>query len=270
MKQPGQKPENPDPKVEIIPSEKPQQISEEVVLDANTGKLVEAPAAPSISTEEIRKLQATVAYQARQNERIQRELQEAMHTIRNRPAEAPAEKPQEVDEIDRVAQTDWKRGVSMLAEREAEKKFKALMDQEKTRNEQEFAKQRTISQLEREKAWVLERTPSLSDENSEEFRGYYNTYNQMLQEDPSLAANPRAPRLIYYEWKDRQKVDPDPKEIERLKRVAGGQVPQARGTSGSKTIRLTEDELELCKKKGISPAVYAQMKEANYKEGVTA
>ena len=96
----------------------------------------------------------------------------------------------------------------------------------------------------------------------------------MLTEDPTLVQNPYAPRLVYNEWRDGSSEEtagakPDP-EKERLKRVAGGVSPQGRPSSQPKTIRLTQAEVDMCKDKGISPAVYASMKEANFKEGVTA
>jgi hypothetical protein len=148
-----------------------------------------------------------------------------------------------------------------------------LAEQEKERNER--ARQQTeMSILEREKNWVIEQEPSLNDESSEQFRGFYATYNRLVQEDPTLLKNPRAPRLVYREWKAEAKAEGRPEgndpEKERLKRVAGGVSPQGRPVSSPNTIKLTQKEVDFCKEKGISPAVYASMKDANLKEGVTA
>ena len=94
----------------------------------------------------------------------------------------------------------------------------------------------------------------------------------MVSEDPTLLQNPRAPRLVYHEWKASNVPEPvqtDP-EKERLKRVAGGVSPQGRTTSKPNTIKLTQEEVDFCTKNEISPAMYAKMKETNFKEGVTA
>lgn len=290
MTKPPAKAEKLQEEVEILPSEtETPQPATEVELDVSTGKPVESRSAePSVSAEEFRKLQARYEYQARQFERSQREMQEQLTKLRNvpQPVISPTEKPSveedvyglSKEELTQLGQSDWTKPVKMMAERIAEKKaeekFKALMaEQEKQRKELE--RQQTSSNiLEREKAWVLEKAPSLNDESSEDFRGFYATYNRMIQEDPTLLQNPRAPRLVYWEWKNdssketaTQSVDP---EKERLKRIAGGISPQGRPSASQKTIKLTQDEVDFCKEKGISPAVYASMKEANFKEGVTA
>jgi hypothetical protein len=273
-----------EPPVEVIPTETKQpQPAAEVELDT-TGKPVSRSQDTSVSAEEFKKMQARLEYQSRQFERAQRELVEKMEELR-RPAPVinPTEKPENDDlyglnkeYLNQIGQSDWTQPVKLMAEKIAEKKaeekFKALMaEQEKIQIERQ--RQLTNAQiLERERNWVLEQEPSLNDETSDQFRGLYATYNRMIQEDPSLVQNPRAPRLVYYEWKAETKkgeVAPDP-EKERLKRVAAGVSPQGRSSSPQKTIRLTQDEVDFCKEKGISPAVYAQMKEANFKEGVSA
>ena len=272
----------------IIDEKQPQPVAE-VELDASTGKPVEAPkpAESTVSTEEFRKLQARYEYQARQFERSQRELQNELHQLRNIPQPAiHAEKPSEddvyglnKDDLNQMGQQDWTKPVRLMAEKIAEKKaeekIKSFFEAQEKRQQEVVRQQMTTNILEREKQWVLEQEPSLNDESSEQFRGFYATYNRLIQEDPTLLQNPRAPRLVYREWKADSKpvtapaeaVDP---ERERLKRVAGGVSPQGRPASTPKTIKLTQDEVDFCQNKGISPAVYASMKDANFKEGVTA
>jgi hypothetical protein len=182
------------------------------------------------------------------------------------------------DELNQIGQADWTKPVQMMIEKGAEKKAREIVkeilaEQEKQRTEQ-YRQQTEMSILEREKNWVIEQEPSLNDESSEQFRGFYATYNRLVQEDPTLLKNPRAPRLVYREWKAEAKAEGRPEandpEKERLKRVAGGVSPQGRPVSSPNTIKLTQKEVDFCKEKGISPAVYASMKDANLKEGVTA
>lgn len=277
--------------VEIIAGEvKQPNPVKEVELDAQTGKPVEhvRPAEPSVSAEEFRKMQARYEYQARQFERSQRELQEQLSQLRNVPQPViHTEKPSEEDvyglskdDLNQMGQQDWTKPVKLMAEKIAEKKAEEKIktffaEQERLRQEQ-IRQQITTNILEKERQWVLEQEPSLNDESSEQFRGFYATYNRMIQEDPMLVQNPRAPRLVYREWKaDAQKSVSTPTEFadpekERLKRIAAGVSPQGRPVSSAKTIKLTQEEVDFCSSKGISPAVYASMKDANFKEGVSA
>ena len=288
LPKPGQ-PEKNEPEVEILASETKQpQPTAEVELDAGTGQVI-APrqAEPSVSAEEFRKLQARYEYQARQFERSQREFQDQLSQLRNVPQPArPAEKPSEddvyglnKDDLNQMGQTDWTKPVRLMAEKIAEKKaeekIKSFFAEQEKRQQEQVRQQMTTNILEREKQWVLEQEPSLNDESSDQFRGFYATYNRLIQEDPTLLQNPYAPKVVYREWEaDSKKVTAtvesvDP-EKERLKRVAGGVAPQGRPVTTQKTIKLTQDEVDFCKDKGISPAVYASMKDANFKEGVSA
>lgn len=262
------------------------QPATEVELDASTGKpVVASKPAETSSAEEIRKMQARFEYRERQAERRERELMERIEKLSvPQPVISPAEKPSEEevyglkkDYLNQIGQTDWTQPVKLMAEKIAEqiaeKKFKEFSEAQEKQRQEQVKLQTTAQILEREKNWVLEQEPSLNDESSEEFRGFYATYNEMMKEDPTLIQNPRAPRLVYREWKSKVPT-PAPvvidQEKERLKRVAGGVAPQGRPTPVQKTIRLTQEEVDFCTEKGISPAVYAKMKDANFKEGVTA
>jgi len=281
-----EKSEKNEPQVEIIPAEKQPQPAPEVEVDISSGQPVPSkPAEPSVSAEDFRKMQARYEYQARQFERSQRELQERLDRMASVPQPVHPEKPVEndiyglnKDELNQLGANDWTKPVQMMSEKIAAKiaetKIKEFFEEREKKQAEQLRQQTSTNILEREKNWVIEQEPSLNDETSEQFRGFYATYNRLIQEDPTLLQNPRAPRLVYREWKaeakapDRQDaLDP---EKERLKRVAGGIAPQGRPVSNPKSIKLTQDEVDFCKEKGISPAVYASMKDANLKEGVTA
>jgi hypothetical protein len=284
------KPEKSEVPVEIIPAETKQpQPAHEVELDGAGQIVPPKPAEHSVSAEDFRKMQARYEYQARQFERSQRELQEQIQSLRSVPQPViHTEKPAEndvyglnKDELNQLGQNDWTKPVQMMSEKIAAKiaseKIKEFFEEREKKQAEQLRQQTSMSTLEREKQWVIEQEPSLNDETSEQFRGFYATYNRLIQEDPTLLQNPRAPRLVSREWKAEAKVpetaagvQPVDPEKERLKRVAGGVAPQGRPVSNPKTIRLTQDEVDFCQNKGISPAVYASMKDANFKEGVTA
>lgn len=286
---PGKPETQPDDPIQVVASEKPQQKpAEEIQFDAETGKPVQAePNQTSFSAEDLKKLEARLEYQRRQDKK---ELMDALSRLQSTPAPAqPAEKSNletktkyglDKNYLNQMGQTDWTRPVEEIAEtiadKRAEEKFKSLMEKEQTRQREELSKQNTINQLERSKQWVLDRTPTLNDESSEEFKGFYQTYNTLLQEDPSLISNPHAPKIVWTEWQERSKATQTPTnlEAERLKRVAAGASPQGRPVQASrKTYSLTQEEIDMCKEKNLSPAVYAQMKElgpTGFKEGITA
>lgn len=285
------KPEKPnEPPVEIVAGEivTPQPASE-VELDVTTGKLVETPkpVESSVNVEELRKAQARYEYQARQLERSQRELQEELTRFRAipQPVKSPTEKPSEGDiyglnrvELEALGKEDWTTPVRMMAEKIADRRFDErikVYEVEREKQNQERVRQQAVANLyEKERLWVLKQDASIDDETSESFKGFYETLNQMIQEDPTLLQNPRYPRLVYREWKTESSTPIKPKEVnleeERLRRVAGGVAPQGRPSLAQKTIKLTQEEVDLCREKGISPAVYASIKDANLKEGVTA
>lgn len=268
------KAEKKDDPIEIIKSEPTTKIGEEIEIDATTGKPVETTVSvPSISPDEIKKMQARIEYQARQNEKMMREMQETMQRF-NKPV--PAEKPvvsEDFDQdLDAIARTNYQKAIKIQAERVAESKFNSLMEEREKKQAEQFKTESRARQLEMSKARVLKDYPSLSDETSDEYKVYLATFNQLYNEDPDLKTNSRAPEIVMYEMEKRMKAaqTPEQKENERLRRVAGGAAPQGKAVSTQKTIKLTQSELDMCKSKGISPATYAQMKEANFKEGVTA
>ena len=67
-----------------------------------------------------------------------------------------------------------------------------------------------------------------------------------------------------------KRIDVNP-EIERLKRVAAGAAAPTRSNSDSNKIMLTQDEINMCKRSGISVEAYARTKKLGpsaLKEGV--
>lgn len=259
---------------------------EEVVeLDASTGKPVEITKSsePSVSPEELKKIQARIEYQARQIERAQRDFDERVRQFNQQAVKpAQAEKPVERDgdfdeELHQIAQVNYQKAIRIQAQREAEKiaeqKFKQLMEerdrQVKVQNEQ----MSIANALEQSKNKVLSKYPSLNDETSDEFRSYYQVYSEELSRDPYLVRNPRGPELVMREWEDRKSSAKNPAadlERERLERIQATSSPQGRPATSKKTIKLTQDEIDMCNKRGISPQTYAQVKEMNLKEGVSA
>lgn len=273
------KTEKKEPEVKIIPSETPQE-KEKVTIDAETGKPLEtpAPAPASVSPDDFKKALNTFGYELRkQRQEFEQALQRIAPAYRPAPAVEKVEPQPDFDpEMDVVAKTNYQKAIKMMAAKEAEtiaeKKIKSFMEARDKEQQVNFQNQQIVNQRERSIAWALERTPSLNDETSDEYKSYRATFDKMLTEDPSLKFNPLAARVVWHEWKTGtvKETPAQNQEAERLKRVVAGAVPQGRQTSGKKTYQLTQDELEFCEINKLSPARYAERKEANFKEGVVA
>lgn len=239
-----------DPQIEISQADQPKQDSE------------------------FTKYRNRMEYQFRQYEKTTRELSEAtrrMNEFMAKQATQREEVEQEPeDEIDRIAQKDWKKGVSLVMENVLkEREARQLAAAEQTRKQQ---------QLEESKRKVLEQFPQLNDEHSDEAR----TYLEVLNEDQSLLTDPRGPEIAMYRMKERfqreGRILPHEKpiierEVMRQTRTQATSVPVGRAAQNEQTkIVVTQSEKELCEANGIPLDKYVQMRNMDsqkFKEGVS-
>lgn len=258
-----------EPEVDIKPSEPTVEDTTEIVLDENTGKPVvdTQHVAPSYK-EEMDRLRNQLFYEQRQAEKRQAERLEQI--LRSHQPVKP-EREEQVDELDQIAQQDWKKAVAMLAEKEAEKKLAAYKEQMKQETDTRRVQEAAMAAEERSKQKVLKEFPDLMDENSAVFKSYMQVFNRESLEDPSFLVNPRKHEIVASQLRGQtfQAVNP---EIDRLKRVAAGSTTSTRQVSTGNRISLTQEEIDLCDKSNIPYAVYAKNKDllakGGYKEGV--
>jgi len=250
-------------KVEIVPDPEPEA---EATIDV-TPKQEEPPASVQAApSEDFVKLRNRMEYQNRQLEKASRELAEANRRVeemasRFRPlGENPSEPD---DEIDKVAVKDWKKGVKLVMD-------DYLKEREKQRAEEEYARQ-VQTELDASRRRVLDRYPSISDENSPEARAYIDIVN----ESPELHRNPHGPELAMYRMEERlrrQKSTPVDDEIARRARVSAVSTPPGRVTSTETRHVLTQSEKQFCDRESIPYDIYIKNREAGsqkFREGVS-
>lgn len=222
----------------------------------------------------ILKMERRLEYQARQFEKGIRQMNEMVQNMSaNRTVQTqtqPGRSTVDEDDLDKIAEQDWKKAVEILADRRAKK---IIEEQENVRKQKE--QQATVQdELAKSKARVLKECPEIEDESSMEAQ----TYIQVINEDPKLLSNPRGPELAMYRMRDLlarktpETSDSIEKEIARRTRVASAYV--APGTRpSSNQIVLTKSEQQYCDSHKIPYDQYAKMKsydQTRLKEGVDA
>jgi hypothetical protein len=181
------------------------------------------------------------------------------------------EQESQLDELDKLAQTDWKAAVGRIAE----EKFKQLSTVEKQQIKEATQQQETAQLMEKNSQFVVSRHPELEDETSEKSQ----LYQSILKNNPRLITSPDGPLLVMYEMetelrKQGYDVDGNIKtrveaEKERITRVTASTLPSSRVTVTGNKIVLTREQREFCDQNGISYEDYARtLKNSGGKEGV--
>lgn len=248
------------PEVVVVPSEEIKKPEVELNLEPQQ----ETPA-----PDPTEKLRNQMFYEMRQQEKkILAAQKQMLDDFVQRMSGNP--QPQKVreqldefdEEVERVAQTDWRKAVDMRAEKKAdelfEKKMKAQEDEKKST---EF-RQNTLRIEARGRDKVITEFPDIVDESTPAFKAYMDIYNREVNEDPYFMNNPRKHDIILPELREKMKSKPiemNP-EIDRLKRVAAGSITPTRQNTESNKIMLTQEEITMCKRSGIPIETYARTK----------
>lgn len=224
--------------------------------------------------DQILKLHRRMEYQARQFERAMEQIKSLSEKL-STPAPQAAPKPDsEVDEVDEIAQRDWKRGVKMVVRPEIEQTVEEILtkrDQERLKK-QEVETAQTLQQ--KSMATVYEAHPEIEDEDSE----FTRAYTQVLNEDPYLRNNPLGPELAMARAERRLnsagkiKGEVTETNAQRVTRVQSSYAPAGRTPSTGKSNILTTEEKRICDEKGIKYEEYTKMRSLNqndYRNGVT-
>jgi hypothetical protein len=248
----------------VIEGVEPQEELTQVVVDLDkkpVSKQADQPKEPPKPQQDFSKLNNTIAYQTRQLEKAMRELDEMRKQIASRPVQtAPASEP--ADEIDEIAQKDWKQGVKRVVLPEVQAEIKQEFErreQERQKKEREAAAE---AELDRSKKRVMERYPTVEEEGSEEQR----VYLEVLNEDKSLLSNIHGPEIAMYRMEDRLRqmgrtpsslkpiVD---REVNRLARAGASSVVGHQASPNGK-ITLSKEQREFCDHYNIPYEQYAK------------
>lgn len=272
----------PEPDVEIADEEEletPGAVSQVVPDDMETEKPVvkqeekkiETPKPqPQVPSPEISKLNNTIAYQTRQLERAMKELAEVRQQMA-KPQNLPRPEGVQPDEIDEIAQKDWKLGVKRVVEKDIEAKVQELFQKREEAQAELNRRNAAESELDKSKKRVIERYPNIEDTSTEESK----LYLEVINEDNSLLRNIHGPEIAMYRMEERMKqrgiVPPSvrpvvDREAQRLARVGASSVIGR--TNGTKTFDLTMEQKEFCKHHNISQDVYKKHLKNNFRDGV--
>lgn len=260
--------------------ESPERVEEEVIIEPPLAKeqidvtpqQKEQPKPVISNDDKIEKMHKRMEYQARQFERAMNEIKNLAEKITTvQPKQAPEPQVEE-DEVDRVAQSDWKKGVKMVVTPEIERTVEELLNK-REQARLEAQKAQTAQQVrEKSMARVLEDHPEIEDEDSE----FTRVYTSVLNEDPNLLSNPLGPELAMARAEKRLSKNSatinTETNSERVARVKAVYAPQGKQPSDSKRIVLTAEEKRICDEKGINYADYTKMRgltQANFREGVS-
>ena len=164
-----------------------------------------------------------------------------------------------LDELDKMAQTDWKGAVRKLARQEAEALRK--IDQQKIQLDTAERERKQIL-VENERR-VLERYPELNESTSEHSQIWWDKLNQ----NPRWRTSPDGPILVMREMEDElrnrgydigQKVTKAvSQERMRLANANATSLEPARTKSSNKIV-LSKEQREFCETNGLSYEVYAR------------
>ena len=268
-----------EPDVEIINDEPEENLdtpsSVTVDLDKKPESKPDVPKETKTAQPDLSKLNNTIAYQTRQLEKAMREMAEMRTQLNSRPQTVQKEAPQTQDEIDEIAQKDWKLGVKKVVEKDIEAQIQqALEKREQARLEAE-RKTASVNELEKSKSRVLDRYPTIEDQGSEEQR----LYLEVINEDSTLLSNIHGPEIAMYRMEEKlrtmgrmpQGVKPlVDKEVNRLARAGASSVVGRQASTNGK-ITLTKEQKEFCDHYGVPYEQYAKnLKAQDARGGVEA
>ena len=175
------------------------------------------------------------------------------------------------DDLDKLAQTDWKAAVRKLASQEAQEIIRKQNEQINLQQQQIYESQ----VLEQSAQSALSRHPELNDNTSEKSQIWFNTLNN----NPRWRTSPDGPLLTMYEMENELRkrgydIDGEIKkrvetETERITRTLGTSLPSSTISTPGNKIVLTKEQKEFCDLNGMKYEDYARtLQKAGGKEGI--
>ena len=258
--------ETPDGGVEV--SVETQDTPKEEVQEEP--KVIVKEEKPKLSTDD-QSWRNKVFAQDRIIQKMNREIEEMRQKVIVEPSSTKQEVVTELDEIDKLAQTDWKAAVNKLAERQTREILKK--EREGIKEQQELLQ--TKNTMETNTQSVVGKHPELNEEGSEKST----IFQSILSNNPRWRTSPDGPLLVMYEMENElrkrgydvegnvhQKVE---KEVSRIARASSISLPSSRQTISTNKIVLSREQREFCDQNGMSYEDYARtLSKSRGKEGV--
>jgi len=203
---------------------------------------------------------------------VQRSIEELKNIMLQSSSAITTEQEVKLDELDKLAQTDWKAAVGKIAET----RVKEIINAERVQIEQARGQTEVAQLMEKNSQLVLSRHSELEDATSEKAQ----IFQDILNNNPRWRTSPDGPLLTMYEMESELRkrgydVDGSIKtkveaETERITRVTGSTLPASRATTSGNKIVLTREQREFCDQNGVKYEDYARtLKKSGDKEGVT-
>jgi hypothetical protein len=243
----GKKEEQKKEETEKIEPEVKEDGTVEVDIEEGQKPLSEPPK-PQPQKDLDQSFRNKVYAQDRIIQKMQRELDELRAS-----KQEPVHPQREPDDIDKIAQNDWKAGVRIVIQDE--------LKQERQRITQE-ANEININQImEKNSQFVLSRHSELNDANSEKSQ----IFQDILNTNPQWRSNPDGPLLVMYQMEEKLRekgyeVEPKTKEeteAERLARAKANSLPPSKPSTTNKFV-LTKEQREFCDEHQIPYDEYAK------------
>lgn len=204
---------------------------------------------------------------------VQKSIEELKNImIANSPSSTITQEQEvKLDELDKLAQTDWKAAVRKLAQAEANE----ILAKEKQKIEEQQSQEQISQLMEKNSQFVVSKHPELEDATSEKSQVFQETLNN----NPRWRTSPDGPLLTMYEMENelrkrgydiegttKEKVET---ERERIIKASGSSLsPSRTAVSGSKVI-LTREQKEFCDQNGVTYEDYARtLKKSGEKGGI--
>ncbi len=205
---------------------------------------------------------------------VQRSIEELKNImLTNAPSSAiNREQENKLDELDKLAQTDWKAAVGKIAEA----RTTAILNNERAQVEQNRQQVEVSQLMERNSQFVLSRHSELEDETSEKAQ----IFQDILNNNPRWRTSPDGPLLTMYEMENELRkrgyvIDSNVNskieaEKGRIARATASALPTSRATNSGSKIALTREQREFCDQNGITYEEYARtLKNSGDRGGIT-
>ena len=211
-----------------------------------------------VTQDDFKKIQNTLAYQTRQQEKFMKDIKDAVQT-----PVTPAVTGREPNEIDKVAQNDWQEGVRLVAE----KQFEDLRKKEAEESVLKAKEAADMQTMNRNKQYVYEQYKDLWDESTDASKLYTEACNELSGQDANFFGNAYGPIAAMRKMEEKMRADGIPlpgvkeaadKEVERRVRVQGAITPVAKPGKGKNTYTLSNDQRQFCDNNNIPYEQYAK------------
>ena len=177
----------------------------------------------------------------------------------------------DLDEIDKLAQKDWKAAVNKLVE----SKTREMIQADKSQIEQEKNYQLSAQSMEKNSQFVLQRHPELEDTTGEKSQ----IFQSVLEGNPQWKTSPDGPLLTMYQMEDELRkrgydIDGTIKnrvemEKARLMAASASGLPTSRTAVSNNKIVLNREQKDFCDQNGVSYEDYARtLKKSGDKGGI--